>query len=182
MPSPARRTRALVLTALAAASPTLAAACAGAAPDPPSAAPATLTLPPPSPLSASAAPTLPAPPAAPAPASRCSTACTGSAPLALQEALRAAARAGVECYKRTLRTRDVIGRIVVSIKVSESGELCEAGVLHDELGSSDITSCVLTLFRKAPLTPAAGGCVIVNIPISFAIKDDGPPADAGAGG
>jgi hypothetical protein len=191
MSTPTHGPAALLLLGFAAIAPTLAAACAGAAPSPPLAEPLPApTSPPPlaEPLPAPTSPpptasTAPAPTALPdQPAPRCPARCTGMASAELQSALLATAHRGTACYNRALRTRDVTGQFVVSVKVSETGGLCESRVIDDRVGASDLTDCVLGLFRSTRMPPATGGCATVNVPFSFLIKDGGPPADAASGG
>jgi hypothetical protein len=60
--------------------------------------------------------------------------------------------------------------MTVSVQVGPSGSVCNASLAADSVHSSEIASCVLNRFRGQSFPPPSGGCVTVNIPISFTIK------------
>lgn len=100
----------------------------------------------------------------------CGTNCSGTATSSLTTALRAKAQSAQGCYQRALRTAEVSGSLMVSVQVSPSGSVCSASLTKDSVRSAEISSCVLGRFRGQTFPPPSGGCVTVNIPISFTIK------------
>jgi hypothetical protein len=109
--------------------------------------------------------------AAPGPAGGpCGGTCNGAVNGALTSALRGRAQSAQGCYNRALRTSEVSGGLTVSVQVGPSGAACSASVVNDSVHSSEISSCVLGRFRGQTFPPPSGGCVTVNIPIAFTIK------------
>ena len=106
---------------------------------------------------------------APAPGP-CGSSCEGQTTSALSSALTGRARSAQGCYNRALRTSEVSGSMTVSVQVGPSGQVCAASLANDSVHSNEIASCVLGRFRGQTFPPPSGGCVTVNIPISFAIK------------
>lgn len=100
----------------------------------------------------------------------CSGKCAGTTTGALSAALRGRAQSAQGCYQRALRTSAVSGSMTVGVQVGPSGQVCSASLVNDTVGSSEIASCVLSRFRGQSFPPPSGGCVTVNIPISFTIK------------
>jgi hypothetical protein len=81
-----------------------------------------------------------------------------------------AARSAQGCYNRALRTSEASGRMVVRVQVGSTGAICGASIVEDSVHSSDIASCVLGRFRGKSFPPPKSGCVVVNVPINFTIK------------
>lgn len=106
---------------------------------------------------------------APAPGP-CGGTCTGASTPDLQARLRGAAQSAQGCYNRALRTSEASGRLMVSVQVSATGSVCSASITNDEVHSPEISSCVLGKFRSSSFPPPSGGCLTVNIPIAFSIK------------
>jgi hypothetical protein len=100
----------------------------------------------------------------------CSKCGEGTPSTALQSALSQAAGGARGCYQRALRTTEASGSMTVSVQVGSQGQVCGASITKDTVGSSDISSCVLGKFRGRSFPPPQSGCVVVNIPISFSIK------------
>lgn len=100
----------------------------------------------------------------------CSGACNGTATGALSSALRGRAQSAQGCYNRALRTSEVSGSLTVSVQVGPGGQVCNASLANDSVHSNEIASCVLSRFRGQTFPPPSGGCVNVNIPIAFTIK------------
>lgn len=100
----------------------------------------------------------------------CGGACNGQATPALQSALRGRAQSAQGCYNRALRTSEVSGSLTVSVQVGPSGQVCSASLANDTVHSNEVSSCVLGRFRGQSFPAPSGGCVTVNIPISFTIK------------
>lgn len=98
----------------------------------------------------------------------CGGPCKGSASPALTSALSARAGASRACYERALRTNETIqGKMVVQVRVDANGRVCSARVAEDGLRSQEVSSCVLGNFRGAKLPAPTGGCLDVNVPMSF---------------
>jgi len=99
----------------------------------------------------------------------CASPCQGTDTPALSSALRGAAGSSRGCYERALRTNSMLqGRLKIGVRVASNGTVCSASVVEDGLHSSEVSSCVLGLFRGRPFpAPAGGSCVDVTIPVSF---------------
>lgn len=103
--------------------------------------------------------------------SPCSGKCgDGETSPALDAAVLGLARSAQGCYNRALRTSEVSGKLTVSVQVASTGAVCSASILNDTMGSNEIASCVLGRFRGKSLPPPKSGCVVVNVPINFTIK------------
>ncbi|WP_437778757.1 AgmX/PglI C-terminal domain-containing protein [Sorangium sp. So ce1097] len=103
--------------------------------------------------------------------SPCSGKCgDGASSPALDSAVLGLARSAQGCYNRALRTSEVSGKLTVSVQVASTGAVCSASILNDSVGSNEIASCVLGRFRGKSLPPPQSGCVVVNVPINFTIK------------
>lgn len=101
----------------------------------------------------------------------CSGKCgDGKSSSALESALRGTASSAQGCYNRALRTSEVSGSMTVSVQVASTGAVCGASIANDSVGSGEISSCVLGRFRGKTFPPPESGCVVVNIPIAFTIK------------
>lgn len=101
----------------------------------------------------------------------CSAKCgDGESSPALLSAINATASSARGCYNRALRTSEVSGKMTVSMQVASNGAVCSASIANDTVGSSEIASCVLGRFRGKTLPPPHSGCVVVNVPINFTIK------------
>jgi TonB family protein len=101
----------------------------------------------------------------------CAGSCDGrTAGGALQSALRGRAQSAQGCYNRALRTSEVSGSMTVRVQVGPSGQVCSASLANDSVHSNEIASCVLGRFRGQTFPPPQDGCVTVDIPIAFTIK------------
>jgi hypothetical protein len=109
-------------------------------------------------------------PGSPAAQGPCATKCEGQSSASLNSALTGAAQSARSCYKRALRSSEVSGSMTVSVQVGSNGSICSASITNDTVRSNEIGSCVLGRFRGKMFPPPASGCVVVNIPISFTIK------------
>jgi outer membrane biosynthesis protein TonB len=136
-------------------------------------APALADLPPPPPP--------PEEDAGPAPAKTASTTtatsgscsnCKGTASAALQSALSARAAASRPCYERALRVNAALtGKLLVSVRVDPSGLVCNASIAQDGVHSAEVSTCVMGMFRNSRFPAPTGGCVDVNVPMSFVPKE-----------
>jgi hypothetical protein len=101
----------------------------------------------------------------------CGGTCTGTATGALTSALTGRAGSARSCYERALRTSESLsGSMMVRVQVGPSGQVCSASVEKDTLHSNEVAMCVLGRFRGQSLPAPSGGCVTVNIPLSFTPK------------
>ncbi len=102
----------------------------------------------------------------------CGGTCKGEVPAALRSALSGAAGSVRGCYERALRQNQMLqGKMVVAVRVgAHGGSTCSANIVSDSLGDPSVTSCVLQKFRAGQFPPPAGGCVDVQVPISFLPK------------
>jgi TonB family protein len=94
----------------------------------------------------------------------------GKASSGLQSALSSAAQSARTCYQRALRNSEVSGSLTVSVQVGPNGQVCGASITNDSVGSGEVSSCVLGRFRGRSFPAPEAGCVVVNIPITFTIK------------
>jgi len=101
----------------------------------------------------------------------CSGACKGDAPAALRSALSGTAGSARGCYERALRQNSTLqGKLVVAVRIGPGGGPCGASLASDTLGDPAVTSCVLQKFRAGTFPAPVGGCVDVQVPISFMPK------------
>lgn len=129
--------------------------------------------PPPPPVEDASAPEAAAPKSAggggPSP---CSGTCKGEATGALTSALSARAGAARGCYERALRVNSMLqGRLVVNVRVDPYGSVCGVSLAQDGVHSPEVSSCVLGMFRGAKFPAPSGGCVDVNVPMSFVPRE-----------
>jgi len=97
--------------------------------------------------------------------------CGGEAPPQLRSALTSTANSARGCYERALRQNAMLqGKMLVSVKVGAHGNSCTANLVNDSLGDPSVATCVLQKFRGGQFPPPKGGCVEVNVPISFIPK------------
>ena len=94
----------------------------------------------------------------------------GQSSSALDAAVRSTAQQAQGCYNRALRTGEVSGKLTVSVQVGPNGQVCGASIVNDTVNSGDISSCVLGRFRSRSYPAPTSGCVVLNVPISFSVK------------
>jgi hypothetical protein len=85
-----------------------------------------------------------------------------------------AARAGNArgCYERALRVNpNLQGKLTVSLRVDPNGVICQANIGNDSVGSGEVSSCVLSMFRGQKVSAPSGGCVDVAVPLNFQPKN-----------
>ncbi|MBK8257580.1 MAG: AgmX/PglI C-terminal domain-containing protein [Polyangiaceae bacterium] len=88
----------------------------------------------------------------------------------LSSAISSAAAGARGCYNRALQKGEVSGKMNVSVQVGSSGQVCGAAITNDTVGSPQVSSCVLSRFQGRSFPPPTRGCVVVNVPINFTIK------------
>ena len=94
----------------------------------------------------------------------------GEGSAALSSAISSAAAGARGCYNRALQKGEVSGKMNVSVQVGSAGQVCSAAITNDSVGSSQVSSCVLSRFQGRSFPPPTRGCVVVNVPINFTIK------------
>ncbi|MEZ4298784.1 MAG: AgmX/PglI C-terminal domain-containing protein [Polyangiaceae bacterium] len=95
----------------------------------------------------------------------------GEGSSALSSAISSAAAGARGCYNRALQKGDqATGKMNVSVQVGSTGAVCSAAITSDTVGSPAVSSCVLSRFQGRSFPPPAKGCVVVNVPINFTIK------------
>ncbi len=96
--------------------------------------------------------------------------CEGEGNSALSSAIQSAAAGARGCYNRALQKGEVSGRMNVSVTVGSGGQVCGASISNDTVGSPQVSSCVLARFQGRSFPPPTKGCLVVNVPINFTIK------------
>jgi outer membrane biosynthesis protein TonB len=96
--------------------------------------------------------------------------CNGDPNPGLQAALSGKAGQSRACYEKALSTNATLsGRMTVSIKINQQGNVCSAGVKSD-LNNPLVENCVLQNFRGATFPAPKGGCVDAQVPLYFKPK------------
>lgn len=96
--------------------------------------------------------------------------CEGESNSALSSAIQSAAAGARGCYNRALQKGEVSGRMNVSVTVGSGGQVCGAAITSDTVGSPQVSSCVLSRFQGRSFPAPSKGCLVVNVPINFTIK------------
>lgn len=101
----------------------------------------------------------------------CAASCSGTASGALSGEVQGRAGRARGCYERALRNNSTLqGKMSVNITVDSSGNVCAASTSGDTVGSPEVSSCVLGMFRGQKLPAPTGGCVQMRIPLNFQPK------------
>jgi hypothetical protein len=96
------------------------------------------------------------------------TECKGTATPILQTALSGRGGAGRRCYEKALlQNATLSGRMRLAVRVGPQGQVCNAKVVSDQVGDPGLSTCILGVFRASTLPAPAGGCVDVEVPLSF---------------
>lgn len=103
----------------------------------------------------------------PSPCGKCGD---GEGNSALSAAVQSAAAGARGCYNRAIQKSEVSGRMTVSVQVGSTGSVCSAAISGDTVGSPQVSSCVLSRFQGRSFPAPTKGCVVVNVPINFTIK------------
>ena len=105
-------------------------------------------------------------------AGACSKCNEGVSNGSLNSALQGAAGSARGCYNRALqKNAGVAGKMNVSVQVGATGQVCSAAITSDTVGSGEVSNCVLSRFQGKSFPRPDKGCVTVNIPLSFAVKE-----------
>jgi hypothetical protein len=97
----------------------------------------------------------------------------------LIDAAMALAANARECYRAELRNESQSGaapegRLMVRVEVNEDGAVRSARAVQDSLGRPSVTTCVTHLFSESTLPRPQSGCVIINVPLAFLVKQPDP--------
>jgi hypothetical protein len=99
----------------------------------------------------------------------------------LNEALTQAAHRGAVCYKKMLDKRRIsTGAMLVQLNVAGAGKVCDVQFVEDSVHDPALASCIQALFTDGTFPPPQHGCVTVNVPFRFAIRnhqDKQPPGN-----
>jgi len=94
--------------------------------------------------------------------------CEGEVTPALRGALEARRAGGRRCYQKALaQNAGLSGKLSVRLRVARDGRVCSAEQSSDQLKDPTLSSCVLGLYRGATLPKPSGGCVLVDVPLTF---------------
>jgi hypothetical protein len=102
--------------------------------------------------------------------------CFGKLTPELQAELTHRAGAARRCYDLALgRNQSAQGRIVVRVRVGQTGNICNEKILKDEIRDSELTACAAKAFEgeNSPLPAPAGGCMDITVPLRFVPSDAG---------
>lgn len=82
---------------------------------------------------------------------------------AVQRALRARGKAFQLCYENALKQNSKLnGKLVVEFTIGDRGRVVEALVVNDELGSSQVSRCVLDTLKRMRFPPPEDGDVTIT--------------------
>jgi len=105
------------------------------------------------------------------PAAKVCSACGKGVPSgALKSAVSQTMGLARGCYNRALRGNAGEGRILVSVSVGADGTLCGASLASNTTGNAALGACVLGKFSGRSYPPPESGCVVLNAPINFSMK------------
>jgi hypothetical protein len=102
----------------------------------------------------------------------CSKCGEGTSNGSLNSALQGAAGSARGCYNRVVqKNQGAAGKMNVSVQVGASGQVCSAAITNDSVGNGEVSSCVLSRFQGKSFPKPDKGCVTINIPLSFTVKE-----------
>lgn len=104
------------------------------------------------------------------PAGACANCGQGKPTSALVSAVRGTAGTAQGCHNRALRSGGVQGKMTVAVSVGSTGSVCGASITSDTVGNPALSSCVLGKFRGRSYPKPESGCVVINVPLNFAVK------------
>lgn len=90
----------------------------------------------------------------------------------LNSALQGAAGSARGCYNRVVqKNQGAAGKMNVAVQVGANGQVCSASITNDTVGNGEVSSCVLSRFQGKSFPKPDKGCVTINIPLSFTVKE-----------
>ena len=95
--------------------------------------------------------------------------CSGATNSDIESALAFRAKQAHRCYDNALAQDPTLrGKVSIAVRIGANGQACSAGVASNELTSApSVANCVTGYFRGQAFPSPRGGCIDVNIPISF---------------
>jgi hypothetical protein len=95
--------------------------------------------------------------------------CTGATTSELEQMLAMRAKQARVCYEKALQADSTLqGHVKIGVKIAGNGQVCDAHVASNDMGSAYVGQCVANKFRQTGGFPAPkGGCVEVEVPLSF---------------
>jgi hypothetical protein len=81
------------------------------------------------------------------------------------------------CYDQALAADPALhGRVRVVVRIEENGSVCESRVVASDM-PADMSQCIAHVLGGSSYPPPSGGCIDVEIPLSFAplAADAGSP-------
>jgi hypothetical protein len=104
----------------------------------------------------------------PGAAGGCEKSCSGTATPELTAALQMRGAQAKRCYNQALASDSTLkGHVAISVKIGGGGTACSAGVASNDMGSPAVANCAASIFRNASYPAPKGGCLDVNVPLSF---------------
>lgn len=102
----------------------------------------------------------------------CSKCGEGVSNSALNSAIQGAAGSARGCYNRALqKNAGAAGKMNVAVQVGANGAVCGASITNDTVGSGEVSNCVLSRFQGKSFPKPDKGCVTINVPLSFSVKE-----------
>lgn len=102
----------------------------------------------------------------------CSKCGEGVSNSALNSAIQGAAGSARGCYNRALqKNAGAAGKMNVAVQVGATGAVCGASITSDSVGSGEVSNCVLSRFQGKSFPKPDKGCVTINVPLSFSVKE-----------
>lgn len=94
--------------------------------------------------------------------------CTGTTSSELEQALGFRAKQAHRCYDNALAQDATLkGKVMLNVRIGPTGQVCNASVVSNDMGSQQVASCVAGYFRNANFPAPKGGCAEVNVPMNF---------------
>jgi TonB family protein len=98
----------------------------------------------------------------------CAGECAGNSTPALEGQLAGLGRTARRCYDQALTNNpELKGRIMVSVRVGSSGQVCSAKIASNGTGDAALGACVAQKYQGAQLPAPQKGCVDVQVPLNF---------------
>lgn len=69
--------------------------------------------------------------------------------------------------------------MMVTVQMEPSGALSSLSIKSTAPGLDPLEPCVRRLFEEQPYPAPEDGCIVVNVPMSFTLKEKKKEADAG---
>ncbi len=98
----------------------------------------------------------------------CEKTCVGSATAELTGALEVRGQQARRCYNQALvNDSSLKGHVTIQVRIGPAGNACSASVHANDMGTPSVANCAMSIFRNASYPAPHGGCVDVEVPLSF---------------